>query len=103
MAREEPLYYLIGNESDATIGFSIGGTIRFMVPPIESKAKHNQFMRDMERLQWFAVGHGYTQTPETWTGKFEQEEYNCVIRYLNKFGWALAKPCESCGTTVESK
>jgi hypothetical protein len=98
MAREEPLFFIAD-----TINFGLGKTLtlEFKVPPINT-SKHNQFMRDMERLQWFAIGHGYDQTPETWTGKFEPEEYNCVLRYLTKFGWAPAHPCQTCGTVVEN-
>jgi hypothetical protein len=89
MPREEPLQYLPDQ-----------GSITFVVPPVENKAKHNQFIRDLERVQWFSIGNGYTQSPESWVGKFESEEYNCVIRYLNKYGWAESHVCTGCGTTV---
>jgi len=97
MTKEEPLFYLAG------MNINPDGTnlsLRFQVPPVNT-TKHNQFIRDMGRLQWFAVGHGYEQTPKMWEGQYEQEEYNCILRYLNKFGWKPAHEC-SCGDVVES-
>jgi len=99
MSREEPLFY-IGDSINFGLGKTL--TIEFKVPPSCDINRLNQFMRDLTRLQWFAVSHGYTQTLETWTGMFEPEEYNCVIRYLNKFGWVPAHPCQACETVVSN-
>jgi len=36
------------------------------------------------------VGHGYDQKEGIWTGSYLPEEYNCVLRYVEKFGWEKA-------------
>jgi hypothetical protein len=62
-------------------------SIWFVLPPKDDIGISERFMRDMSRLQWFAVGHGYSQKEDAWTGTFLPEEYTSVLRYLEKFGW----------------
>jgi len=62
-------------------------TIRFLIPQSTEGGLKERVMRDLQRLQWISIGHGYDQTPDAWIGKYMPEEYISVIRYLEKFGW----------------
>lgn len=63
------------------------GTIIFPNPPLINDGRYARWMRDIERMQWFADRNGYTQEATQWIGHYQSEEYNCVVRYLLRFGW----------------
>lgn len=82
MERERAHLYYVSNDTDRSI--------RFTAPPVSDLGMNDRFMRDMSRLQWFAVGHGYEQKEGIWTGSYLPEEFVGVLRYLEKFGWEKA-------------
>jgi len=60
--------------------------------------------QDIERIQFYSINHGGTETKgnliEGMAGarengeylfRFEQEEFNCVLRYLLQFEWKRAE------------
>ena len=64
-------------------------TITFINPPVcISDTRYARWYRDLcERIQFFAIGYGYSQNEYHWIGRYGQEEYNCVIRFLDRFSW----------------
>lgn len=64
-------------------------TIRFPWPSVLTD--QNRIIHHLSNIQWLAHNFGGVLNPEKteWLFKFDQEEYNCVIRYLNntKFEW----------------
>jgi hypothetical protein len=64
-------------------------TITLKIPVNANDNNYQRIHRDLERIQWLSKGYGGVENKqeETLTFSFEQEEYNCVIRYLTKFEW----------------
>lgn len=64
-------------------------TITLMVPTNVNDNNYQRAHRDVERIQWFSKGYGGVENKykEALTFSFEQEEFNCIIRYLTKFEW----------------
>jgi hypothetical protein len=81
MAEERPRTKLIlkVNESERTI------TLPY---PNSNDRSYEKIHMDLERIQFFSIGHGGVQGNEEITLKFEQEEFNCSLRYLLKFDWS---------------
>ena len=48
---------------------------------------HARILRDIGRFQWFTIGNGGIMENNTFTFHLELEEYNSVIRFLNKWEW----------------
>jgi hypothetical protein len=61
---------------------------------------YGKLHQDIERIQFYSIGNGGTEKQGPLiegmggvkengelTFKFEQEEFNCVLRYLLKFEW----------------
>ena len=54
-----------------------------------SDRNYEKVHRDIVRIQYFSIGHGGTIDGDEYTMRFEQEEFNCVLRYLLKFSWEI--------------
>lgn len=67
----------------------IDRTIRIPWPSVT--VDQNRINLHLKNIQWLAQDFGGVLNPEKteWLFKFDQEEYNCVLRYLNnpKFEW----------------
>ncbi|MDO8641449.1 MAG: hypothetical protein Q7R33_07905 [Nitrosarchaeum sp.] len=72
-------YNYIANDEDKTI--------RFLNPPLVNDNRHTRWSRDLDRIQYISIGYGYIQEPDTWVGKYNQEEYVSVLRFLEYFSW----------------
>jgi hypothetical protein len=59
------------------------------IPGSDCDRNREKILRDFERIQMFSIGHGGREDKEKHAliFTFEPEEYNCVLRYLNKFQW----------------
>ena len=83
MAKEErPKTKLIfkANEIERSI------TLPF--PKNSNDLSYEKIHRDLGRIQFFSIGHGGVQENEEIILRFEQEEFNCSLRYLLKFEWS---------------
>ena len=78
-ARYQPTFIL--NDSERTI----------RIPWPSNILDQNKISHHLTNIQWMAINFGGTLNPDQteWLFKFESEEYNCVVRYLNnpKFEW----------------
>jgi hypothetical protein len=81
MAEERPRTKLIlkVNESERTI------TLPY---PEWCDKSYEKIRTDLGRIQFFSIGHGGIMGNKEITLKFEQEEFNCSLRYLLKFDWS---------------
>lgn len=57
----------------------------------QGENNYDRFIRDLDRMKWFTIGFGYEQSENYWTGLYQLEEMNSVIRYLDRFGWQKIK------------
>jgi len=77
--RYQPSFF--SNDTDRTV----------KIPWPEVIMDQNRISIHLKNIQWLAHDFGGILNPEKteWTFEFEQEEYNCVIRYLTnpKFEW----------------
>ena len=73
-------------------------TIMMPLPgSISSDTNYAKIHRDFERIQWFSVGHGGAEHKEknALVFTFDEQEFDCVLRYLQKFSW---KPLDTSST-----
>jgi hypothetical protein len=68
------------------------GTITLPFPKNVLDTSYERIRRDVERIQWLSIGYGGIQENEEIKFSFEQEEFNCVVRYLTKFEWVKNTP-----------
>ena len=64
-------------------------TITLMIPTNVNDNNYQRIHRDINRIQWLSKGFGGVEDKQEGVliFSFEQEEYNCAIRYLTKFEW----------------
>jgi hypothetical protein len=93
MAREQLVFNYVATEYTApnlkNASTIYHYSIKLMDPPIcPTELRYERWMRDATRMQWFAKGYGYTQTPAYWEAIFEIDgAWITVMNYLNAFGW----------------
>lgn len=56
----------------------------------QNDTNYDRIMRDLGRIQWLSIGYGGKEEGDNIKLTFEQEEYNCSLRYLLKFEWKKA-------------
>ena len=61
--------------------------ISLAFPQNGNDKNYEKIHRDVSRIQWFSIGHGGRIEDDTIILQFEQEEFNCCLRYLTKFEW----------------
>lgn len=59
--------------------------------PLPTDCSYDKINRDLGRIQFFSIGNGGIQENREITLKFEQEEFNCCLRYLLRFDWTRAE------------
>jgi len=74
-------------------------TISLVMIKNPSDQNYDRFYRDVGRIQWLSVGYGGREDGDLLIFSFEQEEYNCALRYLRNFEWK--DRCEVCAGTGE--
>ena len=64
-----------------------------------SDQNYERVYRDINRIQWMSQGHGGKEENGMFVFSFNQEEYNCSLRYLREFEWK--DRCDTCTGTGE--
>lgn len=70
---------LIADDAARTI------SLPFKINP--SDTNYDRVMRDIDRIQWLSIGAGGKDEGDRIVLSFDQEEYNCALRYLLKYEW----------------